>query len=607
MNVIKYRQLTAALIAASIVGVSLSGCVTQAQQDASKGAAIAVEAQSDQAEQQFLARLKHKREAIDSEEDVDKPYLAGPTVVLSRDATLPLALRSKILTVIDHSSEPKSRWVSLDAGVQALSLATGIPFRIDSDVYLPTYLLQPKNLQLQQGARTAGKPTVPVVPGAPGAGQVANGPYPTLAQGLPGAIAAPESAGTGAGAASDSASALMVEMPDDKPHPAAEIADLFANRLGISWEYNPEKRMGRFYRLVTKTYKLPVRSGKGEYSNEFKSSTQQVNSSGGGGSVNTDPSTQIKYTDTATTTALSNVVSSLDAVLTQAGKAIPNDDLGTITVTDTKEAVEKADLVIKDQIAVMSRLISLNFQSVQVTVSDDGEAGVDWTAIIQGALRNVPGLNLGASPASLVAGTAGSAGFSILSGAFAGTSAVVQALNTIGHANTSISVPLTMRNRRPATYDTSHLFYFLSGSAGAVGAVGGSGGVPGYTLSNGSVGFKLFVYPDADDNDDVNLSLSFDNSVLNSITPVTTGSGVNQQTFQEPDINRNGVGGQEMSVHNGATMLVTGFDQTANTYQKRTLGARIPLILGGSLTASHTRTFTLVFVTVSIQDTGTGS
>jgi len=588
------RRITSALVAASLLTLSLAGCISYDQIARTKNAAIQAAQQNEEAKEAFLAQMKQERAAADREEEVDKPYLAGRPIALSRDAKLPVALRDKVITVLDTSTRPGPQTMPLAEAVQRLSIATGIQFRVDPDVYLPPAKLLPKSLANANANAEPQTPAPAAVAPVQGVAVSSLSPLPSVLRG-------------GAPVATSATDRLSVEIPGDgKQRTAREYADLWANRLGINWEYNEDKQIGRFYRLVTKTWKLPVGSGKRPFTNEFKSQTQQVSVSGSAGN-STDPETQVKVKSEENKTPLEKIADTLGPALTLVGQIAPNEDTGTITMTDTKEAVERADDIIRPQVTILNRQVLMQFQTVQVVVNDNGEEGTDWNAVIQGALHNVPGLALGGSPTSLVSSNAGSFGFTVLDGAFKGTSAVVRALNEIGRASTSIDLPMRMRNRRAATYDTSHLFYFISGSSPAVGAVGGSGGVPGYTQSAGSVGFKLFVYPDADTTDDVNLTISFDNSVLNQIIKATTGQGVNQQTFDQPDIDRNGVGSQDISIHNGQTMLLTGFDQTSNKFAKRTMGSWVPLIFGGSLTSTRTRTFTLVFVTVGIRDQGTGS
>ncbi len=103
----------------------------------------------------------------------------------------------------------------------------------------------------------------------------------------------------------------------------------------------------------------------------------------------------------------------------------------------------------------------------------------------------------------------------------------------------------------------------------------------------------------------MNLTLAFDQSALDGpIETFTSGSGNNQQSVQVPKIVAKGIPAQDLIVRNGQTVIVTAFDQTDSQFSHRTLGEYLPTILGGSLTASKSRTFTLVLATVMVQDQG---
>ncbi len=93
---------------------------------------------------------------------------------------------------------------------------------------------------------------------------------------------------------------------------------------------------------------------------------------------------------------------SLNPVRSMVGDLDLNRGTGLLTMRDTREAVEAADDIIRRQIGIYSRMVTLKFQMIDLTVSDNGEAGVDWNAVLTKALQNVPGFTLSAlSPSTL--------------------------------------------------------------------------------------------------------------------------------------------------------------------------------------------------------------
>jgi hypothetical protein len=97
----------------------------------------------------------------------------------------------------------------------------------------------------------------------------------------------------------------------------------------------------------------------------------------------------------------------------------------------------------------------------------------------------------------------------------------------------------------------------------------------------------------------IDLTVSVDQSVLESLQTFTSGSGSNQQSVQLP--NTNGEGATiDAIVRNGGTLILTGFEQ--NQYDRRGLAPGIPLVAGGSATAQAQRTTTIIILSAAVQD-----
>ena len=162
-----------------------------------------------------------------------------------------------------------------------------------------------------------------------------------------------------------------------------------------------------------------------------------------------------------------------------------------------------------------------------------------------------------------------------------------------------------MRNRHAFQYNNRRTFSYASSTTPAATTAGGTGGIPGISTSVATVGFKLQVYADATTRDDVNLQIAFDQSKQDGpLEKFTSGQGANQQTIQNINIVAKGIPKQDLIVRNGQTVVMTAFAQDDTQLTERTLGESLPMVLGGSRTVSKTRTFTVVFATVMVQDQG---
>lgn len=247
-------------------------------------------------------------------------------------------------------------------------------------------------------------------------------------------------------------------------------------------------------------------------------------------------------------------------------------------------------------------MVLLRVQTVQITTTDTGESGVDWNALLTKALAHIPAFSLSAvSPASLVSSNAGTLGLNIMSGAGSGTQAIIRALAEIGRVQTSTELPLSTRNRHAISYNVRNTFSYVSNTTPGVASISGGGSTPGIQTAQDSTGLKLVLFPNATNKDSVMLTLSLDQSVLQSLQTFVSGSGSSAQSVQLPNVNGEG-STQEVPIKNGQTLILTGFDRVNSQYDRRTMGDGAPLALGGSLTQSRTRTTTIVLVSAVIRD-----
>jgi type IVB pilus formation R64 PilN family outer membrane protein len=382
--------------------------------------------------------------------------------------------------------------------------------------------------------------------------------------------------------------------------PLSQILDIIATKLAIKWKYDESTNSIRFYRLVTKTWETPFRAAKASYKSRLEGETSASSNANAltSRSQNSSP-VEDEMRDLVELTAMRDNV---DSIMTRSGSVFANQATGSITLTDTTEVVEAADTIIKNGVRSLSRMVQLRVQTVKVTSKNSGEAGVDVSAAVSRALKNVPDFTVSlGSAANLASTNAGTLGLQVFSGAAAGSSAIVKALQEVGDVETSTEIPLATRNRRGVYYNVRKTFSYVASTTPAAATTGGTGGTPGITTAQDSVGLKLFMYPEVTAKDTVMLNMSLDQSTLQSLETFSSGAGANLQSVQLPNIDGEG-SSQQVPIRNGQTIVLTGFDTKSNQYDKRTLGSKIPVLAGGSLRASETRSTTIVLVTAEVAD-----
>lgn len=585
------RNLKTLVTLPLVAALMLSGCVSPTLERQTKGAVEDATASQEAGRQQLIDQIVNSRKARAQNEMVDAPFLAGKTVALSREITLPPALQKNVKTDIMFPG----RHVSLAVAAERITLATGIPVKIDNDVYLPASALLPRS-QASDEVKSA-LPGAGGAAGAAGAKSAILPPIPGASEGLAGLQ------GYSGAAAVDTPMDVEFE-PGEMP--LSRTLDLIATRLGVNWSYDDQKGVIRFYRMVTKTWLLPIKPGSMSYTTAFSQGTMQTNNSNAINGSNQQPDSPIK-SEAQNVSEVNSVKQSIETIMTRAGAISVDPSLGAITLTDTKDAVDKAEDIIKFEKGVLSKMVLIRLQMIQVTTNDNGQAGVNWNAVMTKALQSIPGFQLSSiSPVSLIGqsggvNNTGSIGLNITSGAFNGTSAILQALAEVGRVSTSTEIPLSIQNRHGMYYNVRSTYSYVSATTPATSTVGGTGGVPGITTSQDQVGFKLMLYPSVTTRDSIDLTVSIDQSTLESLQTFTSGSGSNAQSVQLPDTNGEGAT-IDAIVHNGGTLILTGFEQKQNQYDRRTLAPGAPLITGGSETAQGQRTTTIIILSAAVQD-----
>ncbi|MDO8728626.1 MAG: hypothetical protein Q7K26_01895 [bacterium] len=582
-----FKTLASVAMLTSLVTGCVSSQLTQStKRDVSKAS------ESAQADiEKFRIPFANDKASVEASQEVNAPYIAGRSVPLARDVSLPRPLQKGMKTTLIF---PERR-VSIATAAERIMMATGITVNIGPDVYMDSASLLPKKAGAPAPAAvaptilgvTSGVTSLPAISGVPGSNMGLQ--MPTQLTKVQAAVNNPEL---------EQDSPRGFEFPQVEA-PLSQILDMVSVRLGIHWKYTEATNSIRFYRLVTKSWKIPVSPAANSYSTILEGGTAQSTNAN---AATSKPGTSPISSSSNGLNDLFSIRDSVDTLLTKSGSLSASLATGTITLTDTSEVVEAVDTMIKGEIKTLSQVVFLRLKTVQVTTKDNGESAVDIGAIVNKALKGIPDLTLSLSgPASLVSSNSGSLGFNIMSGESKGTMAVIKSLQEVGDVQTSTEIPLSTRNRHAIYYNVRNAYSYVASTTPATATSGGTGGTPGITTAQDTVGLKLMLYPNVTSNGTVMLTVSLDQSVLQSKETFSSGAGSNIQSVQLPNVNGEG-STQEVPIRNGQTVVLAGFDRVTNQYDKRTLGDGIPYLAGGSMTAGRTRTTTLVLASVITND-----
>jgi type IVB pilus formation R64 PilN family outer membrane protein len=276
-------------------------------------------------------------------------------------------------------------------------------------------------------------------------------------------------------------------------------------------------------------------------------------------------------------------------------------------VTAPPDVITRVQTYLDGQNARLNKQVSVSVQVLDVEITDGDQYGLNLTA----AFKDASTFGLGVvSPATTVASTAGGLTYSVLGGKFANTSAIVQALSTTGRVTVRTTASVTTLNGVPAPLQVANTRGYVASITIVPATSTGTGTSTSNqeTLNTATVttGFSLSVLPRIDESGQgllmqFGVNISDLEGANNGFDNFTTPDGT--ETVQLPDINsRNFV--QQAYIPNGATLVMTGFEQANDTANKSGVGNAGFLGLGGSQVGTHTRDIVVILMTPVILDAG---
>lgn len=534
----------------------LAGCTNLPQQvHAQYGA------QSEKAQAAFNARPAQAapQPAVRS---FDRPFLAVPAPRLSTTSDLngmPPSLAKEQVTFLTASKKSLPELVSL------LSSRLGLPVRMDASI-------QPK------AAPASASPSslrLPALPGSP------------VAMRLPGL---PDMQGT-----EGDANGYAVNYTG----PLSALLDAITSRFGVFWSY--ENGAVVISRFETRVYHLPQAfAGTMDVNGSIGGSSS--GSSGGGSSSGSSGGSSSSLSSTVTSDvsmkASGDIWKSMTAmvksVIASDGEVTAAPELGLLVVRTTPQRLLRVDALVNATRSILSRKVLLRVRVYSVSMNKEDQAGFNLNAILTGLLRNnhIQATLLGGGGAIVGAG-----GMALNYTDHQGnqSSAVVQALSTLGNVSTVYDNPITTQSGQAVPVaNTITQGYVASTQTTVTPNVGSQ-----TTVTPGSLtyGYSMTVLPRIIDDKDIALQVQLNISNLLSLqTFGAAGNQVQLPTVQsEPFM-------QRTLVRNGQTVLLMGLQQVQ--LQDNHSGTIAPDVwaLGGSKDIKSTKQLLVVLVTPEIME-----
>ena len=356
------------------------------------------------------------------------------------------------------------------------------------------------------------------------------------------------------------------------------LADIAA-RWGVYWRVHHGGI--EFYKFATRTYPvgLVTLTGKVNYSiansvgSPAASGTAGTSGTASSGSAGTTGGGTLAVSGSNVLQSYQDVLSGVRTILASAGQdqgeAVVSPGLGTVTVTATPPVQRMVRAYLRGLARDADRNVAVRVRVYQVTLSNSADYGASLSAAFENAAQSIAattsGVNLtgalgnpanGMGALSLIIPSAAKGG---LPGDFAGTQAVLQALDSVGRTSLVTSGSVITENGEPGPIQSAQEITYLASSGTTDTANVGSTS----TLTPGTqtVGFTADFLPRILPRGRILLSYQIQLSSLISLTTVSSGGS----TIQVPDIQTQS-DAQSVVLKSGQTLVMAGFGQTRHTH-----------------------------------------
>lgn len=379
----------------------------------------------------------------------------------------------------------------------------------------------------------------------------------------------------------------------------AGILDQITTVDGLSWEY----RDGVTYiqKYITRSYRLKTVFGtrKHTYKSGTTGNSEGKNSSAGGSSSSATISSGFNSeTSTEAVTDSDQSKSILEAVKQVLTKPSGNAILtgtNTVIVTDTAEGHRRAESIIDRENEILTRRVTYRLQVFSLVDEDSDAAAFDLQALYTNVTKY--GLAVSSPPSTITGGGALTA--TVLSGGvpgrFDGSKAIFKILSERGKTATVYDVNVPTRNLISMPMNlTTEIPFVAKITPAPSGGIGGAPGIPGEELGKAVYGFKMDFTSNILDSNYISLQMAIGIVDLVEIrkvggagleSPVTSAFEMTPELFLKPF----------------ETAIITGYERTANKYNRSGLGKDWPLVLGGgeyNATGKKEKIFILVTPTI---------
>ncbi|ROT44567.1 PilN family type IVB pilus formation outer membrane protein [Pusillimonas sp. NJUB218] len=568
MSTFTYRPVVR-LVASTLCLAIISGCAAYKRIDDAPEVA-------QEAFNIALEQIDAHREGREIITKVDEPWISTQQIKPSTERTqkIPAAQDCRVRLIADAP-------LSLVDFTQIVAADCQLPIRISQDAWAAL-----AGGSIQTSATPAMGGTVPMVPslGSPAAAMV------------PGA-----NAPTSRNFAFSTSGERQIQPLRWLGKPLSGLLDVVTSQLGLSWSYRNNAVVIHY--LDTRTFRVALSS---ELDVEANVTSGASLTSGSGGSANgTSASETTSETSQRTLMSIksrfgADVQRAVQAMLTPGvGQQAFSPSIGTITVTDTPDVLDRIGQYIENTNARMTRQAMLYVTVASVELTDSDSLGINWNMVwrsLNGSFG--AGFTNGFSPLE----SSASVGFGILdtasgrAGQFGGTQAILSALSKQGAVSIMRQRGVTTQHLQPTPIHLTNERQYVCGRSQTNTAQVGS--TEATTLCSVVTGFAMDILPDIHDE---HLTLQFSLNMSppariemvpgNPERPEYTAS-VDRQTFL-----------QRVGMRSGQTLVISDFQEASESSNKQGIGGTSAWAVTGGGAREKTRRVLVIIISPRIMPT----
>lgn len=375
---------------------------------------------------------------------------------------------------------------------------------------------------------------------------------------------------------------------------------------GLSWKLDANGGV-RIYAMDTRTFSIATIATATNMQSNFQSGTTSTNgtstTSGGGtsgsagaagGAGGQGQSTTMQNTMISMNTNFwEDMGKALDPIVGKGNWSV-SPSLNTVTVRGTVDQLDAVKDYVDYQNKRLSKFVQFNVRVYSVTLSNTDGAGINWNAMYK-TLSGKYGFKLNGTPYTPAA-AAVNAGFSVISGNWAGTDAVVSALNEQGrtHLERETALP-TLNLQSVATQVGQQKGYVPSTQTNSTANVGSTTSIQTGTIN---VGFNVSLFPYVQDNNEIMVQFNINLSSLDDIRKINIGDS----SAEAPNISMPLNTVQKVKMRPGETLMLTGINQNDDSSNRTGTGTHWNWVFGGGINAQSNRTMLVVLITPTLLD-----